>query len=431
MSSHARLSPSSRHRWANCPGSVREEAKYPEGLPGPSAVDGTRTHLVLEHCIDNSLLDPHTLENQAFKAEGNTFVVDKDRADRVAVAIDYIKQRSNNGELQVISEERVDPAELLGRSDMGGTIDCQIIGNDWIEIIDYKDGMIKVEADGNLQIEQYAYGVIAKYGASRFNKIIFTVIQPKLSFKKESAISSFEYDVESLLSKRDVIISQALATDDLNAPLIPGDKQCKFCKAKGGCSALSEKVMGEVGIMFGPVKNNGFDIVEQSAEKDPSVMTDEQLKQIMEAAPLMRQLLDGVEQEALRRLESGKNIQGLKLVYGRGSRTWALPEEEMAEKLLKMGIPKTAIYETKLVSPAKAEKMTWEKRDGTKMSLSDRQLKRLDQEYVTKLSGKLTVVSESDSRPAVIKNAAPLFGAVGAVKTVEPLPLPSWLINLE
>ena len=29
----------------------------------------------------------------------------------------------------------------------------------------------------------------------------------------------------------------------------------------------------------------------------------------------------------------------------------------MAKKLVKMGIPKTAIYETKLVSPAKAEKL--------------------------------------------------------------------------
>ena len=40
------------------------------------------------------------------------------------------------------------------------------------------------------------------------------------------------------------------------------------------------------------------------------------------------------------------------------------PEEEMADKLVKMGIPKTAIFETKLITPAKAEKLTWEKRDG-------------------------------------------------------------------
>jgi hypothetical protein len=97
----------------------------------------------------------------------------------------------------------------------------------------------------------------------------------------------------------------------------------------------------------------------------------------------------------------------------------------MAEKLVKMGIPKTAIYETKLVTPAKAEKLTWEKRDGTKVSLTDRQLKRMDQEYVAKLAGKLTVVPESDSRPAVITNAAPLFSAVEAAPAAQSLP--SWL----
>ena len=105
----------------------------------------------------------------------------------------------------------------------------------------------------------------------------------------------------------------------------------------------------------------------------------------------------------------------------------------MAEKLIKMGIPKGAIYETKLVSPAKAEKLTWEKRDGTKVTLTERQLKRMDQEYVSKLAGKLTVAPESDNRPAVVMNAAPLFSAVEAeaIKFTLDQPaaesLPSWL----
>ena len=164
--------------------------------------------------------------------------------------------------------------------------------------------------------------------------------------------------------------------------------------------------------MFQPVVTQTLDVAQQSADKDPSTMDDAQIAQIMEAAPLMRQLLEGVEAEALRRLQAGQAIPGIKLVNGRGSRAWALPEAEMAEKLVKMGIPKTAIYETKLVSPAKAEKLTWEKRDGTKVTLTERQLKRMDQEYVSKLAGKLTVAPESDSRPAVITNAAPLFSAV-------------------
>lgn len=179
--------------------------------------------------------------------------------------------------------------------------------------------------------------------------------------------------------------------------------------------------MKNVGVMFQPVTQLP-DVAQQSANKDPSTMDMSQIAQIMEAAPLMRQLLEAVEKEALRRMEAGQVIPGLKLVNGRGSRAWALPEEEMADKLVKMGIPKTAVYETKLVSPAKAEKLTWEKRDGTKVSLTDRQLKRMEQEYVVKMAGKLTVVPESDERKAVTLNAAPLFSAVET-----PAELPAWL----
>ncbi len=178
--------------------------------------------------------------------------------------------------------------------------------------------------------------------------------------------------------------------------------------------------------MFQPVVNqNPLDVAQQSADKDPATMSDDQIRQIMEAAPLMRQLLEAVEKEAQRRLEAGTPIPGLKLVNGRGSRAWSLPEEEMAEKLVKMGIPKSSIYVTKLVSPAQAEKLVWEKRDGTKVQLTERQLKRMDQEYVVKLAGKLTVAPESDSRPAVITNAAPMFSAIEAAPAAESLP--SWL----
>lgn len=192
--------------------------------------------------------------------------------------------------------------------------------------------------------------------------------------------------------------------------------------------------------MFQPVVSNTLDIAQQSANKEPSTMDDAQIAQIMEAAPLMRQFLEGVEKEALRRLKAGQSIAGLKLVNGRGSRTWSMTEEEIATRLIKMGVPKGNVYETKLVSPAKAEKLTWEKTkagEKVKMQLSDRQLKTMNTEYVTKLAGALTVAHESDERPAVIMNAAPLFtkienafdklfSAVDAASAAEPLP--SWLL---
>ena len=429
MSDHAKLSPSKRSRWALCPGSIREEAKYPDEGGGPAAIDGTHSHMLLEVCLKENDKASFYIGAEMEDHEGK-FVVDSDRAARVQSALDYIDQRvaEHNGLCEVISETRVDPEHLLGRKDLSGTVDVQIIGGNTLELIDYKDGMGIVSAEGNLQLEQYAYGVLAGYklpvnGDYPFETVRMTIIQPKLALKGMKPITSHDVSVRSLLSNMGTIITQAAATDQPDAPLVPGESQCKFCRAKGSCAALAGNVMKEVGIMFQPVVTQTLDVAQQSADKDPSTMDDAQIRQIMEAAPLMRQLLEGVEKEALRRLESGQTIPGLKLVNGRGSRAWALPEDDMAEKLVKMGIPKSAIYETKLVTPAKAEKLTWEKRDGSKVTLTDRQLKTMETEYVVKMAGKLTVVPESDGRPAVVKNAAPLFSAVET-----PAELPAWLL---
>lgn len=439
MSSHATLSPSKRHQWRLCPGSIREQAKFPDERSGPAAIDGTHSHTLLEHCIKLAVRADSFVGHE-IKDHDGSFVVDAARAARVQMALDYITERTlelvkeGHLNLKVLTEQRVDPAYLLGRDDMGGTVDCQIIGGDTLELIDYKDGMGIVEAKGNAQLEQYALGVLAGYklpvnGTYPFTKVKMTIIQPKLAMKGMPIITSHEVTVPEIMDMIGTLVVEAQRTDQPDAPLVPGESQCKFCKAKGSCAALAGNVMKEIGVMFQPVAQaQVLDVAQQSADKDPATMDDQQIRQIMEAAPLMRQLLEGVEKEAQRRLEAGQSIPGLKLVNGRGSRAWSLPEDQIAEKLVKMGIPKSAVWETKLVSPAKAEKLTWEKvsaGEKVKKQLTDRQLKTLEQEYVVKLAGKLTVVPESDSRPAVITNAAPMFSAIEAPVAES---LPSWLL---
>lgn len=424
---HDKFSPSKRHQFKYCPGSMREQAKYPEGPSGPAAIDGTHTHTLLERCIKADLASPLVFIGVEMVDHEGKFIVDHERANRVAVAINYLRSRVHPN-MTIESEVRVDPEYLIGRPGASGTVDVLIYDpdNGEIEIIDYKDGI--QPTDAREQLEQYAVGVLAGFKLPHnlitlYHSIRLTVIQPKLVWKNLEPISTsveyVRYFLDEVVGNLAVELTRASAPD---APLIAGEKQCKWCKAKGACPALANKVMSEVNVMFAPVETNTLDLAQQSANKDPSTMDDDQLRQILEAAPLMRQMLDGVEKEALRRLESGQSVPGFKLVHGRGSRAWAYPEEQMEEKLVKMGIPKGSVYVTKLVSPAQAEKLTWEKRDGTKCQLTKRQLERMEQEYVTKMAGKLTIAPESDSRPAVILNAAPLFGAVD-----ETPALPDWL----
>jgi len=415
-----------------CPGSIREEAKYPDSSGGAAAIDGTHTHYLLERCIKVDLADPTTMVGLTLSDHEGEFIVDADRAARVRVAVDYIKDRMG-AELirsgipsQLWSESHVDPAYYTGRPDMGGTVDVIIWSANIVEVIDYKDGMGTVDAKSNPQLEQYALGVLAGLklpvnSESLPSTVRFTIIQPKLALKGIPPITSHEMTSKELMGKLGEIVSKAAATDDPDAPLVPGDSQCKFCRAKGGCAAVNSHVMDAMSL-FSPIN-----IAQQSANKEPTELSNWKIKEILEAAPLMRTMIDAVEIEALRRMNAGISIPGLKVVYGRGSRVWALPDDQIALKLTTMGVPKSAVFETKLVSIAKTEKLQWTKESkGEKIckQLSARQLKILNDEYVTKMAGKPTVVSESDSRQAVSLNAAPLFGAV-EVLAVETLP--DWL----
>lgn len=426
MTTHSKLSPSARHRWGVCPQAPRQEAKYPDQPSGPAAIDGTHSHTLLEAMLLGNLV----AAGSTLSDHEGSFVVDQDRIDRVMVAVEYVHRRRDElGESCVVHTERkIDPGPLFGRNDMAGTSDVILISDDVIEVIDYKDGMAYVEAKDNPQMEQYAWGVIAELSAGgkevKQSQIVMTIVQPKVAEKGLPPISSYTVPMVEFIKGRQRLLDQTLATDDPDAPFVPGESQCKYCKHKGACSALTTHTMVASGITF-----ENLDIAKQAANQDPHTLTDRQLRELVEAAPLLRQLIEAAEAEALRRFEQGGGIEGLKVVRGRGSRSWLFSEEEIAEKLKKMGIPKDHIWKTSLISPAQAEKLVWEKRDGTKKQLSERQLALINNELSTdelsldelikKSDGKLTVVSCSDDRPAVQLNAASMFAAVDA--------LPAWL----
>lgn len=419
-----------------CPGSVREQAKYPEPPSGPGAIDGTHSHTLLEHCVKADLADPMGMVGVKMKDHEGEFVIDAERAKRVKVVIDYVKQKVEalsfmfGEKATVMPERRVNPEHLLGRPDMAGTADVTIRCGTFTEIIDLKDGMNGVEAKDNEQLELYGLGGIADYKLPvnveyPVKLVKLTIIQPKLALKGLPVTTSHDMTTQEVLDLIPKYVAGAAATDRPDAPLVPGDKQCRYCRATG-CSARAAAGLAAAGVSFPvltPVTPIVADASTQVAEQDPGSMTNERLVQIIEAAPLMRQMIENAEAEAQRRLEAGQSIKGLKLVNGRGSQAWTLPEDQIAEKLKGMGLPKDAIWTTKLISPAQAKKVTWANRKGEQKQLTERQLKTMEQEYIAKMGGKLTVAPESDPRPAVVRDAAPLFSAVEAAPT-----LPSWLM---
>lgn len=403
--SHDLFSPSKRHRWGRCPGSVREEAAYPPGAASSkAAIDGTHSHALLERCVKDGLIDPRTLIGHTLTDHEGEFVVDADRAERVALAVDHIREISLGGLLPVLAETRVDPAPVVLLEGLSGTVDVQVHGLTEMHIIDFKDGMHDAWDSAALQMEQYAVGALAQMRDHVIEVVHLTVIQPKLRVMGVPAVRSITYSVDQILGDvaRELLVEVGRAKEP-DAPLIPGEMQCRWCAHKGACSALASAALAPLDL---------GDLTVDAARADPTSMDDDRIRQVLEAAPLVRQLIDAVEAEALRRMKSGHNVPGLKLVNGKGSRAWALPEDEIAQKLIRMGLPKGSVWQTKLVSPAQAEKAVWTKKDGTEMRLSDRQIQTLQREYVVKMGGSVAVALAADSRPAVTFDASSLFGAV-------------------
>jgi hypothetical protein len=279
MTTHSKLSPSKAYRWLACPGSVREESRYPDEPSGPSAIDGTHTHSLLEHCIKNSG-DPTKMVGVKMKDHEGEFVVDRERADRVRVALDYVNTQA--GFIgTVVPEQRVHLRHLVGRDDMDGTCDVQIKNPDVLEIIDYKDGMNEVEAKDNPQLELYALGALASYGLPvngdyPFTTVRTTIIQPKMAIKGKPAITSHVLTVPELMGKIGKFVAGAAATDRPDAPLVAG-AHCKYCKHKS-CATRAGNVMKEIGMAFPNVAegqavaaiNPVTELSQQAADLDPN-----------------------------------------------------------------------------------------------------------------------------------------------------------------
>ena len=409
MSQHARLAPSGGSRWFLCPGSVRELGLLPAKPSSAAAIDGTHSHTLLEHCIKGDMADPRNMVGITLKDHEGEFTVDPERAERVYTAIKYIKERSEKlHPVSIRPEEKVDAGQLIGREDITGTADVQLVSDNVLEIMDYKDGMAIVDVVENIQMSIYAVGAVAPYWTDYgipFDTVRLTIIQPKSALKGLDPIRTWEVSVFYLLEFVEKLRKAAEATDDPQAPLIPGEKQCYWCNAKGNCNEFAKWSAGKLGVKFG-------EMAQAAAQRNPNELSDEQIRELVEATPVIKHMLEAVQEESMRRFETGHRVKGLKVTRNPGRRKWGMSADEVADRLRRMGVPKASCYKTSVVSPAQVNKLSWVNKKGEKKSLSERQLKTLDSEYMIRSQGSLKVVPESEAGEAVIIDASEMFESV-------------------
>lgn len=387
MSAHARLSPSGAHRWMACPGSVVLEAAFPD-RGSLYADEGTAAHTLASWCLEDNMDADQYLGGEIVVGE-RKFVVDTDMAAYVQDYVKLVRDYAKGGSLFV--EQRVPIGHLTGEDDAGGTSDAVILHRNEMVVIDLKYGMgVKVYAEDNPQLMMYALGAYEQFGLAWDGDMVTMVIhQPRLNHVAEWSIPlRVLLDFAAQVRDAAATVAEVVSVADIGVDsyLHPGEKQCRFCKAKATCPALRAEVADVV--HSAATLDDFADLVPQVPDSQTG---DNYLSVAMSKVDVVEQWCKAVRAEVERRLLAGKTVEGYKLVEGkRGNRKWR--SEDAAEALMKnMRLRQDEMFDFKLISPAKAEKLL---KDQPK-----RWAKVAD--LITQDAGKPSVAPETDKRPRV------------------------------
>ena len=328
---HARLSPSSASRWMQCPGSIRECSGIVEEA-SPYAAEGTAAHALLEYCLQNSLA-PESFIGQTF----NDFEVTREMADAVGVAHQYVADLYQSaidcgGTFQMYPEVNVFPARLE-RLDVDGTADIVVVTDQMVEVIDYKHGAgVAVSPRGNRQLQIYGIGALDTLGLEGDKPLRTTIIQPRVN-QLDGPIHFCTYSPEQVDQFTEEIRVAAAATDDPNAPLVPGEEQCRFCRAKSTCTALADHSLKAAQVVFDDLTVATPAMIEENSLRPVNQLTEEQVCMILDNEALIRNWLTAVTDHAKEEMLKGRSYPGFKLVAGRKSRKWDLKDDSLEELL--------------------------------------------------------------------------------------------------
>ena len=370
-----------------------------KGLPdksGKDAAEGTAAHELRAMCLTTGD-DARVYLGRIIEG----FEVTDEMADAVQRSIDVIRSiLANNTDAELHVEVPLDISHITGEAGAKGTSDTVILLHSAQTLIvdDYKHGRgVPVAAEDNEQLVIYAGAALAEFDlVGDWQHITMRISQPRINNDSEWTVT--REHLEQMLARISATAERIRTGSVETLTATPGEKQCRFCKARATCKALRDEVSMVVTVNdFTAATPDEF--LDMTLDKpygySPDVDDAEWLSACMSKVDLIEDWCKAVRAETERRLLAGSDVPGFKLVEGRrGARKWS--DEKVAEETLKaMRVKHEQMYEYSLISPTTAEKLAKAE------VIGPRQWPRL-KELITQSEGKPSVAPASDKRPPIV-----------------------------
>ena len=368
MSAHALLSPSSAHRWLNCPRAPRLEATLPDRSTVYSK-EGTLAHSVCEISAKNHF---GQTTNASYKAALKRYqkneLWDPEMLSTAEIYVEHLASRAMGFQHQpvVAFETRVDITDYV--PDAFGRCDCIMFSGDTLIITDYKHGKGEpVDAEENPQLMLYALGALKLYKpffGDSIQNVMICIDQPRIDSYQTWTIPTVELIAwgESIRPKAQMAYA---GFGEFKA-----GSWCRFCRANGQCSAQAEQQLS----------------ASDDFKEDVGLLTPERMSDALKRGETLVAWYEALKEKALEALLGGVSISGYKVVEGKSSRAWS-DQDKALETLEEKGVERAIIYDTIPKSLSQLEKL-----------LGKKKFKELVGAFVIKPQGKPTLALSSDRR---------------------------------
>ena len=385
---HALLAASAAERWMVCTASPRYETQFPE-TTSEYAEEGRLAHELCElkvlkrftkaislRVFNSRLAKIKTspLYNEEMMRTSDFYV-----EHLVAKAMGY-----DNPPL-VNAEVKVDLTEYIPEG--FGTCDCVMIGDDQIDITDYKHGKgVPVSAIGNPQTRLYALGALAKYEpfyGGMIKRVRIAIVQPRVHDEPSEEVLT----VEELKAWGETVKPVAQKAYSGFGDFTPGE-HCRFCRGKAQCRARADAhtALEDFKDCAMPTPEIVRNAENGLIAGGLNILTHAEIGDLLTRGKSLVAWYNDLEEFALKTVLNGEDVPGWKAVAGRSNRTFTNQDDAVAA-VISAGYDEALVYERKPKTLTALEDLMGKKDFAEKIGA-----------YIFKPLGKPTLVPVSDKR---------------------------------